>query len=283
MNSKLFIKKTNEMKCDNKNSRVLHWLNNELSEKDRLAFEAHLKDCAACQQELREAQAIFDKMEAVTVPVPSSNMETRFLDLLQSYKQSANKPSFWKSVQETIRSQLSSQPGFRLAYSIILLVTGTIAGYFLFHQPVNNNTQEQLSVLSNKVEDMRQTMILSLLDNPSPGERMRAISYAEEAGTVNEHVIEALFITLNEDPNVNVRLATLDALAGYGKNPQVRKKLVQSIPLQESPLVQAALADIMLRLREKASINSFKSLLGKQKISTPVKDKIEKTIQILEI
>jgi hypothetical protein len=269
------------MKCE-KNDLVVDWLNGELSEKEAGAFEAHLKDCAACRQELKEAQAIFSNMQVMKIPEPSPEMESRFSGLLRSYKQQVNKPSSWTSTAEKIREQLSFQPGFRLAYSIVLLVAGVLIGYFLFNKSANDNSQEQLTILSNKVEDMRQTMILSLLGNPSPGERLRAVSYAEESTTIDQRMIDALFTTLNEDPNVNVRLVTLDVLETYGKDAQVRQKLVQSIALQESPLMQSALADVMLRFREKKAVNSLKSLLKNEKLSEPVKKKIEKAIQTLK-
>ena len=43
-------------------------------------------------------------------------------------------------------------------------------------------------------------------------ERIRGVSYASEISTINKNVLDALLSTLNNDPNSNVRLMTLDAL-----------------------------------------------------------------------
>lgn len=268
------------MKCDRGNSMALLWLNNELLQKDRQAFEEHIGKCATCREELTELQVIFTAMENIRISPPSSNMQDGFSEILNGFIRSANRPSVWKSAAEKLRSEFGWRPGLRLVYSLSVLVIGIFTGYLLFHRSVE---REQLNTLSKKLDDMRETMILALLDNASPGERMRAVSYAEEAGSMDQKLADALFITLNEDPNVNVRLATIDALARYGKDPEVRQKLVQSLLIQESPLVLSALADIMLRFREKTAVHPLRSLLKKQELSAPVKKKIEKIIQTLDI
>jgi HEAT repeat protein len=128
---------------------------------------------------------------------------------------------------------------------------------------------------------MREMMMLSLLENPSASERIRGVGYTTEIKAANKQVIDALLTTLNNDPNVNVRLMTLDALTHFAGDAGVREGLVQSIVQQESPLVQSAMADVMLKLQEKRSIQPFKKLLQQKQLNTMVKTKIEQTINRL--
>ena len=128
---------------------------------------------------------------------------------------------------------------------------------------------------------MKQVMMLSLLQDPSASQRIRAINYTEDIGNVNLKVISALFTTLNEDPNVNVRLATLDALIKLAGEPKVREGLVRSIDLQDSPLMQSAIADAMVKLQEKSSVQSLRNLLNKKGLNQMVKINIEKSISKL--
>jgi len=67
-------------------------------------------------------------------------------------------------------------------------------------------------------------------------------------------------------------------MAKYAETPEVRMELVKSIGLQDSPLVQIALADLMVALQEKTSIESMKELLEKPDIDTTVKQKLEESI-----
>jgi HEAT repeat protein len=128
---------------------------------------------------------------------------------------------------------------------------------------------------------MKQVMLLSLLQDPSASQRIRAVSYTDEISNVNLKVIDALFTTLNGDPNVNVRLSTLEALVKLSGEPRVREGLVRSIDLQDSPIIQSAIADAMVKLQEKSSVQSLQKLLNKKGLNQMVKINIEKSIQKL--
>ncbi|MDB5087952.1 MAG: repeat protein, partial [Mucilaginibacter sp.] len=112
----------------------------------------------------------------------------------------------------------------------------------------------------------------------SSSERMRVVSYTCEIKHADKEVIDALLSTLNNDPNVNVRLSTLDALTHLAGHPEVREGLVQSITRQDSPLMQSAIADVMLKLQEKSSVKSFRELLKQKDLDHGVRDKIKETI-----
>jgi HEAT repeat protein len=128
---------------------------------------------------------------------------------------------------------------------------------------------------------MKQMMMLSLLENPSASERIKAVGYTEDISNVNQKVIDALLTTLNEDPNLNVRLVTLEALVKLAREPSVREGLVKSITLQDSPLLQSAIADVMVKLQEKRSVKSLEKLLNKKNLNGMVKVKIEQSIRKL--
>jgi len=61
----------------------------------------------------------------------------------------------------------------------------------------------------------------------------------------------------------------------------VREGLVQSISMQDSPLLQSAIADVMVKLQEKKSIESFRQLLTKKDLNEMVRLKIEQSIHKL--
>ena len=135
-----------------------------------------------------------------------------------------------------------------------------------------------MAALTTQVHELKQTMALALMENPSASERIRGVSYTTEIKHADKEVIEALLATLNNDPNVNVRLSTLEALTRMANHPEVRQGLVQSITTQESPLMQSAIADVMLKLQEKSSVKSFKELLKQKNLDNGVRDKIKETI-----
>ncbi len=245
--------------------------------------ESHLTDCADCRTEFEIVKKLWDLMGEIPRPEPSDNMRIGFNAILSNIKEESrvnkNPVGVWIN---KIRELWDLQARPRFAFGILLAAAGLITGYLL-HQPGQSTItyDKQIVSLSSQVSEMRQLMMLSLLQDPSASQRIRAVAYTDEMSNVDHKVIDALFTTLNMDPNVNVRLAALEALVKLSDKPQVREGLVRSISLQESPLIQSAIADAMVKLREKSSVESLQKLLNKKDLNQMVKLNIEKSIQKL--
>jgi hypothetical protein len=84
------------------------------------------------------------------------------------------------------------------------------------------------------------------------------------------------------DSNVNVRLATVDALRQFGDQPGVRRGVVEAITRQESPMVQIALIDLAVDLREKESIAPLRQLTEDHNINETVRQRAQKGLTELE-
>ncbi|MFD2935915.1 HEAT repeat domain-containing protein [Spirosoma flavum] len=271
--------------CEQTKEQLADWVSNQLPDSERVSLEMHLAQCPDCQAEANSIRQLWQLMGTLPTPEPSPNTRVRFQAMLDTYKETVttNQESTVDGLLAKIRQLWVPKTAFRLAYSVVLLSVGIAAGYW-FHRPGTTTVafqQQQIDTLSTQVQDMRKMMLLSLLENPAASQRLRAVSYTEEINQVNGQVVEALLTTLNNDPNVNVRLVTLEALAKLATNPTVREGLVQSITQQESPLVQSALADVMVKLQEKRSIKPLRQLLHDDNLNGLVKGKIEQSIKDL--
>ena len=165
----------------------------------------------------------------------------------------------------------------RLALAASLIMAGFVGGYFLKGPSQDKSVTE----LTQQVVELKEMMMLSMLEKESATERLKAVSLTSDMDQVSKKVTDALFKTLNGDENVNVRLAALDVLMNYAKDSQVRAGLIKSISVQDSPLVQVALAELMVTLQEKKSVTELKKLLQSDKTPKEVKGKIEKSISVL--
>nr|WP_293842975.1 HEAT repeat domain-containing protein [uncultured Arsenicibacter sp.] len=272
------------MNCEQANERLTGWLSDQISDAERQAIDSHLAACPGCQREYQQNQQLWQLMGDLPVPAASTAMRSNFYTMLETYKDTVSSekqaaPSGWL---EKLKALWPAQPAFQLAYSLCVLAVGILAGFwFSQRQTPAVAYQQQIDTLSNQVQQMRQMMMLSLLDNPSASERLRAVSYTKEISDANRQVTDALLTTLNNDPNVNVRLVTLEALVQYADDPHVREGLVQSLPRQESPMVQVAMADVMAKLQEKRAIKGFRKMLKQDGLNDLVKTKIEQTIRDL--
>jgi hypothetical protein len=271
------------MECKDYREQFSLLLTNSLDENERSRIENHLSACEECTREFEGAKKVWDLMGEIPQPEPSESMSANFNVLLSNYKEQlvVRKNPFDGWINKFRQYwMLQAQP--RLAFSILLIALGLSGGYIL-HQPGQSvvSYNRQIDSLSSQVSDLKQVMLLSLLHDPSASQRIRAVSYTDDISKVNYKVIDALFTTLNSDTNVNVRLATLEALVKLADDPKVREGLVRSINLQDSPIMQSAIADVMVKLQEKSSVQFLQKLLVKKNLNQMVKINIEKSIQKL--
>jgi hypothetical protein len=229
-------------------------------------------------------KSLWEQLGKLPSPEPSKDVKTRFHAMLDTFiaEEEAQKEGLFKTILERFKTVFAYKPAYNWAYAMILVVISSGAGYFLGRpnsEMAANHTE--VKRLSSEVQEMKQMMMLSMLENPVATERLKAVSYTQELNNVDDQVVEALLTTLNFDQNENVRLVTLEALIQLADNPKVREGLVQSLLTQESPLMQVALADAMVKLQEKRSVKQFKELLRKENLNDAVKGKIEKTILVL--
>jgi hypothetical protein len=165
----------------------------------------------------------------------------------------------------------------RLALAAVLILTGFSAGYFI----QSPSESKEVSQLTQEVSELKEIMMLAMLERESATQRLKAVSLTSEMDQVSEKVTNALFATLNHDENVNVRLAALEALKSYSKDSAVRTSLIASIAQQDSPLVQVAMAELMVSIQEKKSVDALKQLLQSDKTPKEVKTKISESIEVL--
>lgn len=225
----------------------------------------------------KENEQLWNLMGEVPAPEAPAGMRADFDAMLDNYKASlCEKPRRLHAFLQRLKDLWHIQPRLQLGYGIALVLLAFGIGYITHRSFSGSN--EQISQLSKQMQEMRNMMTLSLLENPSASERMRAVEYVNEAKKVDHKVAEALLTTLNNDPNVNVRLITPEALANLAVDPFVREGLVQSIVQQESPLVQSALADVMVKLQEKRSVKPLQKLLHKEDTNEAIKNKIQQSL-----
>lgn len=272
-------------KMINWQEKMMDYLQGNLNEADELAFKNYLQTDEQAQNELEELKNMYLKLEEIPVPEPSEKLNANFWAMVEKEKTSQQKALAWQEKVRGFWANLWQNQWFnRLAYSILLIGIGFGGGYWLNQknaQVAVNQGDEKMAELVKQMNEMKEMMMLTLIEKQSASERLQAVSMSTEIPNVDEKVIDALLKTLNNDENENVRLATVESLVELAENPKVREGLIKSINHQESPLVQIALVDAMLALQEKKSVSELKKLLQKKDLNEAVKGKIENSIKVL--
>ena len=161
-------------------------------------------------------------------------------------------------------------------YSLAVLTLGIVVGIYWPQE----SSQDENSLRAEIIE-MKEMMMLSLLENESTTDRLKAVNLTQEMNDVSDQVARALINTLRHDENNNVRMATIQVLASYTDKPTVREGIIKSIQYQESPLVQLALAELMVAMNEKNAAKEFDSLWRKNETPEEVKKEIKIKMETL--
>ena len=174
--------------------------------------------------------------------IPSDEMTRRFQRALTEYEaglQERSRPSFadWWTGLWSIR------PAWQAAFSVALLLLGVLLGTGLAG---TRSTTGELEALRAELESMGRAVTVSLLQHQSAAERLRAVSWSRVAGG-DAQVLSALLDSARSDPNVNVRVAAVDALAAYVDQGVVRSRLIDTLEREKSPLVQLAVLEAIAR------------------------------------
>jgi HEAT repeat protein len=94
-------------------------------------------------------------------------------------------------------------------------------------------------------------------------------------------VVAALIQAVDHDPNVNVRLAAIDALGKVSGQPQVRRSMTQSLTGQESPMVQAALIDYAVEARDSQALSTLRQLAARPDLNPAVRQRADQAMKQL--
>ena len=225
--------------------------------------------------QLNDLKANLVKLDELSQPELSDRADAKFYDMLADQMRKQIGVSRWNI---TGLWERVNQPRLQWAYSVAMLLLGSFIGYYVLHSMVKGDQIEQLSA---EMADMKQMVLLTMLDRESSTDRLRAVSLYADLDKVSDTVAMALINSLRNDSNVNVRLASIEALARYTDNPKVRQALIESISYQNSPLVQLGLAELMVAMQEKKAVKEFDKIIERQETPEEIKQELAERMNTL--
>lgn len=256
---------------------VTAYLNDALSPEEQTRLNQLIDKGEIDIADVKEMENLYQKLEKLPASEPSGQMRESFYQMLETEKERQAGDQNLLMIN-WLKDFFTPKRAQRFAVVTIIFLIGLLTGNLF--TPFQDYRQ-QMNQLSSEVSEMREVMMLSLLDDQSPSERLKAVNISTDISSADDRIISALLKTLNSDPNVNVRLASIEALLRHADNPAARQGLVESISKQESPQIQVALADAMLALQETRSVDDLKQLLEKEELDSNVRDKLKNTIAAL--
>lgn len=259
------------MMCSHAKELMAAYWQRELDGAEQTALEQHVETCAECGAEMTALGGLWERLADLPAPEPSQALHARWQSTLETLT-SSGKPvartwsfaKFWPA-----------SPVLQAAVALACLLIGLLAG---INVPRGN---KEIAKLHEEIASTRDMVALSLLQQQSATERLRGVDYTGRMQTMEPEVVSALTEAVAHDPSVNVRLAAIDALSKASGSPGVLQSLTQSLPRQDSPMVQAALIDYLVEARDRKALGTLRQLAAQPDLNPAVLERTHFALQQL--
>lgn len=240
-------------------SRIIDYIDGKGTVEERALIEselAHNKKSYELYEQLREILHAMDKVKSLA---PSGKLKMEFEKALQNEI----------ATQKKTKTVIFTPIFYRAAAAVLLVLAGVVIGNW-----VSNNQQQakEMAELKQQVAENRRVMLAMMENQQSASQRMQGLSVAYEMEKPDDEIVEVLVKTMNEDPNSNVRLAAMEALGKFSNEGDVRNALIQSLSSQKDPVVQIALIQLLVKMKEKGVVKQLEEMTKDASTMKAVKD-----------
>ena len=265
------------MKCEEVESVMVDYLDNTLEASQKEAVEKHLETCERCLDELRDYKELLEKVNSGKMELPDESLRINFYHMLHGEMNKLNLENDKPDARLNLRLKISSI--YKIAAGIALFIAGSLAGALIFNQSGKRNIE--LTEMRTEMQNMKEMVMLNMLKEESPSQRIQAVSYSDELVKPDDKILDALARTLNNDRNVNVRIAAAYSLARFSTRQQVRDTLVASLGKQTEPIIQVILMNILVEMKEPKAVQPMQQIISDDNTLKEVKEVAQRGLRTL--
>jgi hypothetical protein len=265
------------MTCEQIAELLPEYFHKALSPASSQLVEQHLRGCAACEGQV----ALWNQMGNLADEVPSPALRKRFEAMAAVYQEGRWEHDHLKAERPSAAgwfANLFRMPAFQGAAAVLLVAIGFGVGQLSKRTP---DTSVEFAQLHKEVSSMRQLLVITMLQQTSASGRLQGVSYSYQLAQADPEIISALIQSLKSDSSVDVRLAALDSLRRYEQDQRVRQGLTDALGPKQSPLVQIALIDALVEMRDREALNKFQELEQTPNVNPAVKERARSGIATL--
>lgn len=249
-------------------NKLIDYLDDVLTQKQRVEVEQKLKSSAELRQTLEELKAVMHGMDTAEEFQPSEKLKNSFNHFLQKEKKKIGGGDA-NIVDLKTPSSGRNRFLFQIGTAAAILLIGIFVGKNLGgEKPV---TEVDLAELEIK---MRTEMLDLLQKETSTSGRIKAVNISYKLQPDSE-IVEALIQSMNIDKSTNVRIAAIEALSHFGNEPKVRTALCKSLGVQSNQMIQLSLIKILVNMKEKQAVEYFEKIIEKESTTPEVKDEAQ--------
>ncbi|HEY7640095.1 MAG TPA: hypothetical protein VH814_10250 [Steroidobacteraceae bacterium] len=211
-------------------------------------------------------QKLWRELEDLPQEAPSQRLRRRFYDELEHADQRLHRRRRWLD--------LFTAPALAAATACVFV--GVIIGVLLRSPSAPEHAE--LAQLQQQVAILNRNLVLDRLDNDSASKRLLGVIEASDLAGRDPEVMRALLERAVDDRVHSVRTAAIDAIGPRVGTPAVGDELMASLEKAESPLVQLALADLVLRYGNQQQLEQLLQLSERGKLHPDVAQHVKSSV-----
>ena len=244
------------MDCELVKTNLPEYIDRKMDETTSGDIRRHLESCESCQALHSELSSFLNHIDSFPHPDVPDGMKEEFAGMVSALEiQEKRKIRFipmWMKIAATIVFAFgTSWVGYRV---------GSYKG-----EIVQNQLSTELSFQKQKV------LLASLRDYTGP-QKIEAVYSIGTTENASNELVDVLVYTMNSDRNTNVRLAAITALSGMmDKNALIKKELIKSLTVQENPLLQISLIQVLTEKGVKEAKEQIETITNNEKTDKSVK------------
>jgi hypothetical protein len=137
----------------------------------------------------------------------------------------------------------------------------------------------RLAALEERVTVLNRSLILDRLDSDVPGKRLRGVIDAAGVAGDDADIAQALLVRATGDRVPSVRSAAIDALGPRIDAPSVGRQVMDLLQQADSPIVELALVDLVLRYGNDQQVDELLTLAEQDRLHPDLKRHVLTTLQ----
>ncbi len=214
-------------------------------------------------------QRLWSALESLPREAPSTDLRRSFYRNLEQAT-----TTLWP---ERLRSWL----GFSSGRGWLTAAAGVLIGVFVAQVQfgIESNESTRLAALEENIAFLNRELILSRLHDSEAGQRLRGVIDAQSLVKDDREIVRALMLRATEDPVQSVRSAAIGALGPSLTFDSIGQELMGLLENTESPLVQLALVDLVLRNGNKAQLDFLLQLARSDKLHPELIKHVENSLE----
>ncbi|WP_394747687.1 zf-HC2 domain-containing protein [Spongiimicrobium salis] len=249
------------------------YLDKTLDQKERAEVEHHLETCDVCRKELEALRVLFQAFETEKKAEVPDRVRTNFYAMLEEEKtKNASVLSLPNSGTKTRGIGFANM--FKVAASIALLIGAFLLGKYQKGQESN----ALLAQVAHENLAIKQTAMLSLMENKSASKRIQGVEYIEAFEEPDEAIVKALADRVLYDENTNVRLTAVTALQQFRTSEIVKNTFIEALGVEKDPGIQILIIQTLVNLQEKKAVKPMKELLENEETQPFIKTQIQQAL-----